>query len=119
MASYKNLPVQREAIIFSARRNGRAFSCLTARGGGLPKWNYCNEDLLWITLSTYKKNIESIIGENIFFKFSVGKTEFELDINLLTSYEVTPTLTVLTFTNFLAGEELIKINVAIAVLAIM
>ena len=29
-----------EAIIFSARWNGRATSCLTARGGGLPRFNY-------------------------------------------------------------------------------
>jgi len=29
-----------EAIIFSARWNGRASLCVTARGGGLPKFNY-------------------------------------------------------------------------------
>jgi hypothetical protein len=29
-----------EAIIFPARWNGRATSSLTARGGGLPRFNY-------------------------------------------------------------------------------
>ncbi len=38
MASYK-LTGSKEAIILSARRNGRAYLCLTAKGGGLPKLN--------------------------------------------------------------------------------
>jgi hypothetical protein len=29
----------KEAIFLSARRDGRAYSCLTARGGGLPGFN--------------------------------------------------------------------------------
>jgi hypothetical protein len=29
----------KEVIFLSARRNGRAYSCLTARGGGLPWFN--------------------------------------------------------------------------------
>jgi hypothetical protein len=30
------------AILRPARRNGRAYSCLTAKGGGLFWFNYCN-----------------------------------------------------------------------------
>jgi hypothetical protein len=34
-------PSQEESLfISSSRRNSKALSCLTARGGGLPKWNY-------------------------------------------------------------------------------
>ncbi len=32
--------VQRRPFSYFARRYGRAFSCLTARGGGLPSFNY-------------------------------------------------------------------------------
>ncbi|WP_419608711.1 hypothetical protein, partial [Thiolapillus sp.] len=31
---------RRRPFSYSARRYGRAFSCLTARGGGLPSFNY-------------------------------------------------------------------------------
>jgi alanine-alpha-ketoisovalerate/valine-pyruvate aminotransferase len=34
------LASSKEAIFLSARRNGRAYSCLSARGGGLPWFNY-------------------------------------------------------------------------------
>ena len=40
MASLLNLPVQRRPISYPARRFGRAFSNHTARGGGLPRFNY-------------------------------------------------------------------------------
>ena len=50
-----------------------------------------------------------IIGKEAYFRFSAGEENFQLGINLVSAYEFTPTITVLAFTNFLAGEKLIKL----------
>jgi hypothetical protein len=47
----------KEVIFLSARRNSRAYSCLTARGGGLPWFNYVSNRIIMLIIAVLYKII--------------------------------------------------------------
>jgi len=77
--------------------------------GFIKKAGNCNQDLLWISWSTYEKGIEGFKGGDAAIRFRVGDAQFQLDIPLITVHHFTPTFTVLAFTNLVVGDELISI----------
>jgi hypothetical protein len=77
--------------------------------GFIKKAKNCDQDLLWISWSTYKKGVERFKGTSAIFQLSVGNAKVQIEVPLLTVYEVNPLLTLAAFTNFAAGEKLIAL----------
>lgn len=77
--------------------------------GFIKRADNCNQDILWLSWSTYEKGMEDFKGSDATVQFSVDGTQFQIEISLLHVYEFTPVLTVVAFTNFVAGEKLISL----------
>lgn len=77
--------------------------------GFIKKAKNCNQDLLWISWSTHEKGVDRFKGSYATLQLSVGDTKFQIEVALLTVYEVNRLLTLVAFTNFVAGEKLISL----------
>ena len=77
--------------------------------GFIKKAESCNQDLLWISLSTHKKGIKKFQGSAVVFQLSVDNIKIRVRTTLIATYEYTPTLIVAGFTNFVANEKMISL----------
>jgi uncharacterized protein len=80
----------------------------------------CSQDALWISWSTYEAGTVAFEGTDVRFNLDVDGTKFNLDVPLVSSTKVSPTLTILTFYRYPIDEKLItafgkgnRINVSI------
>ena len=84
----------------------------TVRGhqfGFIKKAGNCNQDLLWISLSTHKKGIKKFQGSAVVFQLSVGNIKIRVETTLIATYDYTPTLIVAGFTNFVANNKMLSL----------
>ena len=77
--------------------------------GFIKKAGNCNQDLLWISWTTYKKGIDSFKGNDAGIQFRISDAQFQLGIPLIAVVHVSPPLTVVIFSNFLAGDKWISL----------
>lgn len=78
---------------------------------GLIKMNEkCNTDLLWISWSSYEEDgIEAFKGSDAIIELRIGDKQIQIEVPILSVYNFTPSLKVIGFSNFIAGEKLISL----------
>ena len=69
----------------------------------------CDSDILWITYSSANDEVLNFIGKEIVLMIDVDGTQFKIGINMLSADKLTPTTKIMAFTNYLVGEEFIKL----------
>lgn len=77
--------------------------------GILKPKNNCDVDILWLTFSTYEKNVEDLKGKNLTFNVAVDNEKFTLDLDVVNIFKMTPIMSVALFTNFQMNENFIKL----------
>jgi len=72
----------------------------------------CNQDLLWISWSAYADGLESFQGSDSIMQFQVDDIQFQIQLPVTTvmdAYPTSPSIKVIVFTNFLAGDKLMSL----------
>ena len=69
----------------------------------------CNTDLLWISWSTYEDGIEAFKGSDATIQLRIGETKIQIEVPILSVSKLTPSLKVIGFSNYVAGEKLISL----------
>lgn len=69
----------------------------------------CNTDLLWISWSTYEDGIEAFKGSDATIQLRIGETKIQIEVPIISVRELTSSLKVIGFSNFVAGEKMISL----------
>lgn len=84
----------------------------TVRGhefGIIKPKNKCDTDILWLSFSTYEKNIEDLKAKTLTFEVLVNNEKFKLDLNVVNTFKMTPNMSIALFTNYQMNENFIKL----------
>lgn len=77
--------------------------------GFIKNRKHCDADVMWVSWSSYSKAIKQYEGSNPILEFQTSKITLRFDLTYLTTANLTPELSILVFTNFLANEKLISL----------
>lgn len=75
---------------------------------GIVKSNLsCEQNILWLTIGTDKKNVDVLKNKEIDFNVTIDKETFSLKLPATNFFELTRTFTIVGFSNFLMSDLLI------------
>ncbi len=75
---------------------------------GIVKSNLsCEQNILWLTIGTDKKNVDVLKNKEIDFNVTIDKETFSLKLPVANFFELTRTFTIVGFSNFLMSDLLI------------
>lgn len=106
-ATFKNWTVDPEGHVVQYTSHGH--TVYGHQFGFVKMAKHCDDDILWVSWSTYKKGLKAYEGTQTSFRFQIGKTSFELPLPLLSTFNYTPDLTVASFTNFVVNDRFIAL----------
>jgi hypothetical protein len=69
----------------------------------------CNQNLLWLTWSTYEKNLEKYKGKEVEFLIKIDKTSFNIKADIKTVFQFSSLMDVALFTNFVINDNFINL----------
>ena len=78
--------------------------------GFIKKSGDCDNNILWISVSTHGydlQDLKDLEGTNATIQIKIDETQFKAKVDLLAVSSVTSSLSMIAFTNFLAGEKFI------------
>ncbi len=77
--------------------------------GFLKKSGNCDSNILWISVSTPDKDLKLFEGINATIQIKIDETQFQAELSILAVSKITPSLSTIAFSNFLAGEKFIAL----------
>jgi len=76
--------------------------------GSFKKKGNCDGNTLFITWSSFQESVHAIKGQNVPLEIEVDNRLAKISIELLTTFQATPSMVLMTFTNFFVTDEFIE-----------